>query len=475
MPTAVAEDSRSQSHTAILIAAAIGASLNPLNSTMVAVALPALSDEFAASASSVTLTVVTAYLVVTLIAQVPAGSVADRMGYSRALGIGRLLFLVGALAGAVAPALWAVAVARVVMAVGGSLNIPTAMALVRVAVPENRRGRAFGTLGAVLAGAAAIGPAVGAWMSSHFGWRTLFLINVPMIAASYAVQWFGGRDVQPGITRPSSTNGFDWLGSVLIGATLVLLTFATRATSPAAWWLAAAGVAGGLLLVWHERRVRSPVLRLALFVERTFVAGAGVVATQNLAMYSLLLFVTFLFSSSSGPDPQLGLAIIAMTATMAATSPVGGWLADRFGARLVVGAGGLSGMLGVIGLMQLPPSSRALAVGLRLLLVGLGLGLSTGPAQAAALRSVPAMYSGVASATVSMLRYLGAVVGTVVISYAVSDVGDAGARHRIALMAFAAAFALSAGLAAFLPPAEGGDGAAPNQPRSPNTRHAPQA
>src|SRR4051812_40013644 len=139
MPTAVAEHSRSQSHTAILIAAAIGAALNPLNSTMVAVALPALSDEFAASASSVTLTVVTAYLVVTLIAQVPAGSVADRIGYSRALGIGRLLFLAGALAGTVAPALWAVAVARVVMAVGGSLNIPTAMALVRVAVPENRR------------------------------------------------------------------------------------------------------------------------------------------------------------------------------------------------------------------------------------------------------------------------------------------------------------------------------------------------
>ena len=106
MPTAIAEASRSQSHTAILVAAAIGASLNPLNSTMVAVALPALSAEFGASASSVTLTVVTAYLVATLVSQVPAGSIADRVGYSRALGIGRLLFLVGALAGTVAPSLW---------------------------------------------------------------------------------------------------------------------------------------------------------------------------------------------------------------------------------------------------------------------------------------------------------------------------------------------------------------------------------
>ena len=449
MPTTIAEASRSQSHTAILVAAAIGASLNPLNSTMVAVALPALSAEFGASASSVTLTVVTAYLVATLVSQVPAGSIADRIGYSRALGIGRLLFLVGALAGTVAPSLWVVVVARLAMAVGGSLNIPTAMALVRVAVPEDRRGRAFGTLGAVLSSAAAIGPAIGAWMSSHFGWRTLFLINVPMIVASYAAQWFGGRGAATLPLRASST-AFDWLGSLLIGATLVLATFATRASAPLAWWLAAGGLAAGLFLIWHERRVSSPVLRLSLFNDRTFVAGSGVVATQNLAMYSLLLFVPFLFGSSSGPNPQLGLAIIAMTATMAATSPLGGWLADRFGARLVVFTGGLSGMLGVVGLMRLPASSGALAVGLSLLFVGLGLGLSTGPAQAAALRAVPAVYSGGASATVSMLRYSGAVIGTVVISYAVSDAAGADVRHRMALIVFASAFAISAGLGVLL-------------------------
>jgi MFS family permease len=450
VPDAVVEGSQPQSHTAILVAAAIAASLNPLNSTMVAVTLPALSAEFAASASSVTVTVVTAYLVATLIFQVPAGSIADRIGYSRALGIGRLLFLAGAVAGAVAPALWLVVVARLVMAVGGSLNIPTAMALVRVAVPENRRGRAFGTLGAVLAGAAAIGPAIGAWMSSHFGWRTLFLINVPMIAASYAAQWLSGRDIDTQTTRRSPAPAFDWLGSALIGATLVLLTFATRAASPLAWWLAAIGIAAGLLQLWHERRVPSPVLRLSLFGERTFVAGSGVVATQNLAMYSLVLLVPFLFGSSSGADPQLGLAIIAMTATMAATSPLGGWLADRFGARAIVSAGGLSGALGVVGLIQLSPGSSAVAIGARLLLVGLGLGLSTGPAQAAALRAVPATHSGIAAATVSMLRYLGAVVGTVVISYAVSDGAGADARHRVALIVFATSFAISAGLGAWL-------------------------
>ncbi len=175
-------------HARILTSAAIGAALNPLNSTMVAVALPALSAEFGASPTSVTLTVVTGYLVATLIWQVPAGSIADRIGYARALAIGRWLFLAGALAGTLAPVLAIVVVGRLLMAIGGSLIIPTAMALVRVAVPEHRRARAFGTLGAVLGGAAAIGPALGAWMSTHFGWRSLFVINVPMVLASWAIQ-----------------------------------------------------------------------------------------------------------------------------------------------------------------------------------------------------------------------------------------------------------------------------------------------
>jgi MFS family permease len=433
---------------------------------MVAVALPALSAEFAASASSVTLTVVTGYLVATLVSQVPAGSIADRIGYSRSLAVGRWLFLAGAIAGGLAPVLPVVVAGRLLMALGGSLIIPTAMALVRVAVPEPRRARAFGTMGAVMGGAAALGPAIGAWMSSHFGWRSLFVINVPLLIASWAIQkvrptpGVGTQDLRvptPGVVVAAHTtpgvrpkHAFDWIGSLLIGTALVLLTFATRAPAMYAWWLAAAGIVAAIALIWHERRVPAPVLHLSLFSERAFVAGSGVIATQNLAMYSLLLIVPFLFGGTEGADPQLGLAIIAMTATMAVTSPVGGWLVEWVGARTVVIAGGMAGAAGVLALMQLPASARALAVGSRLLLVGLGLGLSTGPAQAIALRSVDRARSGVASATMSMLRYLGAVAGTVVIGYALAPNAPA-ARMQLSLLVFAGAFMVSAVMGAIFP------------------------
>jgi MFS family permease len=387
----------SRSAGRVIASAGIGAALNPLNSTMVVVALPAISAEFGAAASSVTLLVVTGYLVVTLFAQMPAGSIADRIGYGRALTWGRWLFLAGAISGAMAPRLGAVVAGRVLMAVGGSLIIPTAMALLRVTVPAERRARAFGSMGAVLSGAAAIGPALGAWTVTHFGWRSLFLINLPLLLVSWLLQPPLGGDV-----RPAQVRQFHW----------------------------------------------REVLPVSLFHESAFSAAAGIIALQNLAMYSLLVQIPFLFGSASGLNSGLGLAIIAMTATMALTSPVGGWLVEWVGTRTVVVSGGLLGALGVLLVSRLPLTASPFDIGARLLLVGVGIGLSTGPSQAVALTSVPLHQSGIASATISMMRYVGSVVGTAILGFAFAGGAESASWQHVALWVFSGAFVLSAALGA---------------------------
>ena len=427
------------------MSAAIGAALTPLNSTMVAVALPALGIEFGAPAASVTVLVVTGYLVATIVAQMPAGNIADRIGYARALTIGRWIFLGGAVVGAVAPTLGAVVAGRLLMAAGGALIIPTAMALLRIAVPPERRARAFGTMGAVMGGAAALGPAIGAAMVAQFGWRSLFLVNVPLLAASWALQPKVPADEREA-PRPAP---FDWLGSVLIGGALMLVTLSTRVGTPFTYWLAGAGVAAFVALIVHERRAPAPVLNLGLFGQRGFVSGAGVIATQNLAMYSLLIQVPFLFGSGSGADSGLGVAITAMAATMAFMSPIGGLLVEWIGVRAAVVAGGLIGALGVVGLTQLPATATPMDVGIRLFVVGSGLGLSTGPANASALSAVPQHQSATASATVSMLRYMGAIAGTVILSFAFA--GGEG-RQQLALWIFVGALVVSAVLGLMLTP-----------------------
>jgi MFS family permease len=379
----------------VLAAAALGAALTPLNSTMVAVALPALSLEFNAPAARVTLFVVTGYLVATIVSQMPAGAVADRTGYARALTWGRWTFGLGAAVGMLASSLPMVVLGRLLMAAGGALIIPTAMALVRIAVPIERRPRAFGVMGSVMGGAAAIGPALGSWMTEHFGWRSLFVINVPLLILSWMLQPRVGEERQ---ARRSRDFGY-----------------------------------------------------LSLFRNRAFVAGAGVISTQNLAMYSLLILVPFLFGGGEAADAGLGLAIIAMTFTMAATSPLGGWLAEWVGVKLIVAAGGVIAAVGVVVLGWLPASASPNEVGLRLLLVGLGLGLSTGPANASAISAVPQEQSGIASATVSMLRYCGAIAGTLILSFALGGGGDDAARQHLALWTFAAALVVSAVLGVLLP------------------------
>ena len=434
----------------VLASAALGAALTPLNSTMVAVALPALSAEFGAPAATVTMLVVTGYLMATLVCQMPAGSIADRLGYARALNWGRWMFCAGAIVGALAPTLGAVVGGRLLMAIGGALIIPTAMALLRIAVPPERRSRAFGTMGAVMGGSAALGPAVGAWMTAQFGWRALFLINLPLLVASWMLQ--------PRVTEPraeSLARPFDWQGSLLIGVALLLVTFSTRTAAPLAYWLAGAGALSFLVLIAHERRAAAPVLNLALFRERGFVAGAGVISLQNLVMYSLLIQVPFLFGQGAESSTGLGVAIIAMTFTMAAMSPIGGLLVEWVGVRAVVAAGGLIAALGVIALTALSPTASPREVGVRLLLVGLGLGLSTGPANASAISAVAQEQSAIASATVSMLRYLGAIGGTVILGFALAGSGAAVARQQLALWAFVAALAVSVVLGLALPPLPG--------------------
>ncbi|MEQ1897268.1 MAG: MFS transporter [Vicinamibacterales bacterium] len=425
-------------NTQLLTAVAIAAALTPLNSTMIAVALPGMATGFGVEPSSVTLSVITGYLLATIVCQMPAGSVADRLGYDRALTIGRWIFAAGALAAVVAPALPVVVAGRLLMAAGGSLMVPTAMALLRVAVPPERRARAFGTMGAVMGGAAAAGPAIGGLMLTRFGWRSLFLINIPLIALSWLLQ---GRTAAPAAPA-RERKPFDWLGTALLGTALVLLVAASRTSPALAGTLAVAGVALLAVLVRHERRAPAPIIDLSLFRNSGFLSGSAVIALQNLGMYSLLALVPFYFGAGrdTAGAARVSLAIVAMTAAMAISSPFGGWMADRLGLKTMVVTGGLLGAAGILWLSLLPASASPLAISLRLLVVGLALGVSTGPAQAGALEAVHATQSGMAAAGLSMLRYLGGITGTVILGYAMSGPGP----QHAAMLVFVGAFVVAA-------------------------------
>ena len=206
-----------------LVGAFLTASLMPLNSTMVAVAVPSIARSVGHGPAAVTQALVATYLIAAIALQSPGGKLGDRLGHWRVLALGQAVVGTGAILGFLATSLPVLAGARVLMATGGALAVPATLALLRVSLPLERRGRAFGTFGAVMALAAALGPIVGGVMVDAFGWEAVFVANVPVLAVA-AVLVASADRVRD--ARPSSR--FDTLGSALLTAALVLLVLAAQ-------------------------------------------------------------------------------------------------------------------------------------------------------------------------------------------------------------------------------------------------------
>jgi MFS family permease len=423
-------------------AALLASSLMPLNSTMIAVALPEIAREFARPPGTVAQAVVASYLVAAIVLQGPGGKLGDRLGHWRIITFGQVLVVAGAVLGMVAGALGVLAVARVLMAAGGAAIVPATVALLRIELPPQRRGRAFGIFGAVMSLAAGIGPVVGGELVRVFGWPSIFTANLPVIGLSALLAARRRRRA-----KPQHHPRFDLIGTVLLTAILTTLVLGLETSGVTAALLRGACAALLVPFVWWERRVADPVVAFALFGSVPFTAGSLLVALQNLVMYTLLFELPQVLAALLAVDSAAtGRLLVAMMATMILASLVAGRLTDRIGARPVAVGGTLS-CLAAVGLLAADDLSSLRPLVLPLALLGLGVGLATPAAQSASLAAVPREHSGAAAGIGSTMRYLGGVVGVALLGRLVDLAGDRAAilgEHRTVLAVFAAA--LVAGL-----------------------------
>jgi MFS family permease len=374
----------------LVAALMLTATLNPLNSTMIAVALPAIAAAFGISGSTATTWLVTSYLIVNIALVSPAGKLGDLLGRRRALRLGQGILAVGAILGGLSPVLQGVVAGRILMAAGGAIVIPAVMAALRGAFAPERRARLFSLLGALMGAAAAVGPLLGGILTARVGWQSIFLVNAPLLLLAGLL----ARGA-PSTADPSSEahgrrglKSLDVAGVGLLVAALGALATGLQVTAWR-WELLSAGALVLLAFVLWERRAEEPLIDLGLFRQTHFVAGGVVVALQNLSMYALLFQLPFLFEGPMELDPERGGRILlVMMATMVVTAPIGGFLSERIGVRATVVFGLLGGASGLfLGLRALDNPS----VGLLLLCLagmGLGMGFVMGPIQAVALSAV---------------------------------------------------------------------------------------
>ena len=431
----------------MILTVALATLLAPLNSTMIAVALPRLMQEFGAEVGTAGW-LVTAYLITMAALQPVAGTLGDRLGRRRLILGGLVLFGVASVAAPFSPNLPMLIGLRVLQATGGAIALPNGMALVREVVPPERRGARFGLIGGAIAIAAAVGPPLGGLLVELAGWRAIFVVNLPVVLLAMTLGGWALPAVRPS-SRPAP---FDWLGAPLLVLVLagwaVVLTRVTRAAPlylvPAALIL----VLVSYVTLRYEAAQPRPVIQPRLFQRRGFAAATAGVALSNLAMYVTLLALPLaLARRPEWTDLGTGLVLAALSGAMVVCSPVGGRLADQVGRRPPVVAGLVLLTVSLLPLaltgggLSLPPMLVALGV------AGAGLGLSSAGLQTVALETVEVHEAGMASGLYSTSRYVGSIVG----SAAMAGLLAAGSDFTFTFLMVVLAALLSVAASVFLP------------------------
>ncbi len=309
--------------------------LSSLDTSIANVALPTLTKSFSASFQSVQWVVI-AYLLAITTMIVSVGRLGDIIGRRRLLLAGIFLFTTASALSCVAPTLWLLIAARAVQGLGGAIMMALTMAIVGETVPKAKIGSAMGLLGTMSATGTALGPSLGGFLIAGFGWRAIFLINVPLgILTFLLAQYYLPIDHQEPKTE---RNGFDIVGTLLLALTLaayaLAVTIGRGSFGPLNMSLLAASACGVGLFVFAEARATSPLIRLAIFRNPVLSASLAMSALVATVMTTTLVVGPFYLSLALGLDAAMvGLVLSAGPLVAALTAVLAGRCADRYGAH----------------------------------------------------------------------------------------------------------------------------------------------
>ncbi|MPT13971.1 MAG: MFS transporter [Microbacterium sp.] len=386
------------------------------NTSAVSILLPAISEDTGMSVTDLQWAV-TGYSLVGAAVIITSGSLGDVFGRRRVFQLGLLLFVASCVLIALSPNGGMVIAGRMIQGAAGATILACGMSLLSVANSGQAQLRAVSLWGAAAAVGAAAGPLLGGLLVGITGWQGLFWVDAVVGVVCIVITAATVSESRD----ENRSRSIDYAGTALVALTLapIILAMSKGAEwgwgSPATLGSLALGIVAGIAFVLVERRVKVPLLDLALLRNRVLVGstvailiGAG---TVNALMYLLSLY--FQDPASLGFSPlQAGLATLPATVGLVLVAPLVPRLAARLGGRQVVGAGFAISAAGFAVIGFTGASWTYAVFVLPLIAVAVGMGLSNGPASSAATAAVPANQVGEASGVSNMARYIGAAVAT---------------------------------------------------------------
>ncbi len=437
--------------TWLLITVALGALLNPLNSSMISVAVARLQHVFHLTFADASWIISTYYLA-SAISQPVMGKVADRIGRKKVFLIGLVLAALSSAAAPFAPTFaWLIAL-RLIQSVGSGAIYPAGMAIVRHWITE-RQASALALLAAFSSGAAAFGPSIGGFLISWADWQSIFFVNFPFIIVSFVLgAWLLPADRFDAITHPAQTGtpragsrgqlvgsflrDLDLPGIGAFAATVVLmLVFLLSLSRQPIWWTGAASVALLAFFLWRELSTAKPFINLRVF--RTNIAFTWVeiqFVTVNLIFYSIFFGIPEYLQQSRGLSSQTtGLVMLCLAGSSILVTPITGRWVEKSGSRPPLLLAGLCLTVGSLLFLTWGPHTPLIWLAVVLFVLGLSNGLNNIGLQTALFAAVPQNVIGVASGLFMTARYLGTILSTVLLGFLFRGAIGLGEVHHLSV------------------------------------------
>ncbi|MFI1768461.1 MFS transporter [Streptomyces sp. NPDC020800] len=402
-----------------------------LDTTIVNVGLPAIGRGLDVGTRGLEWTV-DAYTLVLASLLISSGALADRFGRRRVFRCGLAVFGAASLVCALAPSAGVLIAARALQGIGASMLSPVALAIVVNAMPDPKeRAQAIGIWASVFGLSMAAGPVTGGALLAGLGWRALFWINAPVIAAALLLSAVFVPESRAQRARRLDLPGQVLLTMVLAAVVGVLIEGPRIGwTSPAsltgyAW--AAVATAG---FVWVESRRRDPLMDLRLFGRPVFSgAVVGAVAVFVALNMTLLLNTLYLQRTREWTPLAAGVATLPMAVGATVCAPWSGRMVGRAGPRLPLLLAGGFITAGGLCLVRLTPHTSVLLLLTAYALIGIGFGFANAPITNTAVNGLPPARAGVAGAITSTARQLGSALGIALAGGLVTATSPAGLPH----------------------------------------------
>lgn len=388
-----------------LLLAVLTGFLTPFDLSAINIALPTIASEFSIDAVTIGW-ISSAYLLASAVFLVPFGRIADIYGRKKIFSAGLMIFTIASfvIVFSVSPPM--IIFLRIVQGMGAALIFGTAVAILTSVTPPHERGKALGIYTTAVYLGLSMGPFLGGFLVTSFGWRSIFLVNVPLGILILAII----RTKLVGEWADARGESFDISGALLYGFALVCVMYGfSILPNVSGLVLVVLGTLGLAAFVWWEHHTPSPLINLSLFLKNRVFAFSNLAALINYsATFSVTFFLSFYLQYIKLLSPAVaGTILVTQPVVQAVFSSYAGRLSDRIEPGRIASAG-MAITAGGLFLLSLLSADTSLTylIG-TLILLGLGFAFFSSPNTNAIMSSVIKPYYGVASGTLGTMRLVG--------------------------------------------------------------------